>query len=134
MTQTVVLDASAILALLNAEPGAEQVEAALPHAVVCSVNRTEVLTRLLDWQLSMEDARSALQILELPCHHFDEALADATAALRPATRKAGLSLGDRACLALARQLNATILTTDRPWLALATELGIEIICIRPDQH
>jgi PIN domain nuclease of toxin-antitoxin system len=75
-----------------------------------------------------------MQILELPCHPFVDVLADATAALRPATRKAGLSLGDRACLALAQQLNATILTTDRPWLALAADLGLEILCIRPDQR
>jgi ribonuclease VapC len=133
MTHTIVLDASAVLALLNTEPGADKVEAVLPHAVLCSVNRTEVLSRLLDWKLSLDDARASLQALELTCYHFDEALADDAAALRPATRKAGLSLGDRACLALARQLNAKVLTTDRPWLALASELGLEIVCIRPDQ-
>jgi ribonuclease VapC len=134
MATPIVLDASAVLALLNAEPGADEVAAVLPQAVLCSVNRSEVLSRLLDWGLSPEEARFALQALELPCHSFDDSLADIAANLRPATRKHGLSLGDRACLALALQLGASVQTADRPWLALGETLGLDIHCIRPDQH
>ena len=127
-----VLDASAVLALLNAEPGAERVTSVLRQAVICSVNRTEVLTRLLDWDLSQADAAEALQALELNVSSFDHHLADAAAWLRRDTHKHGLSLGDRACLALAQQLGARVLTTDRAWQSL--DLGITIENIRPDRH
>jgi PIN domain nuclease of toxin-antitoxin system len=125
-----VFDASALLALLNAEPGAEQVAEMLlaGSCVLLSVNLAEVLTRLADWQVPLVEANARLDALNLRIVPFDRVLAQRTAELRQPTRHLGLSLGDRACLALAQSLQATVITADRPWLKL--ELGIAIECIR----
>ena len=129
MSDAYVLDASAVLALLNEEPGADRVASVLDQASICSVNKTEVLTRLLDWGLTQSEANEAFQALELAEKPFDGELAEMAAWLRPLTRQFGLSLGDRACLALGQKQNAHILTTDRPWQNL--EIGVSIECVRP---
>ncbi|MDP2794645.1 MAG: type II toxin-antitoxin system VapC family toxin [Sulfurisoma sp.] len=131
-----VLDASAILACLNDEPGGEAVEALTRQAtcLTSAVNHAEVLTRLCDWGLSMEDAIEAAASLDLCVVVFDEPLSRQVAALRQPTRAKGLSLGDRACLALAQHRACPVHTADRPWLDLAGALGLDIQCIRPDAH
>lgn len=110
-----VLDASAILALLNDEPGAEAVQAVLDSAVVGAVNLSEVVAKLADSGVPEGTIREALDELELRVVPFDQVQAYAAGFLRPATRSAGLSLGDRACLSLAERLGAPALTTDRRW-------------------
>jgi ribonuclease VapC len=116
-----VFDASALLAVLGQEPGAdivtEQLEA--QDGVVASVNYAEVLTKLLDRGLDEATAQVTWRSLGLTVHPVDERLAAAAAALRPTTKALGLSLADRCCLALAQQLgNVTVVTADRPWKAL----------------
>ena len=128
MTST-VLDASALLALLQDEPGAARVLEALPDALICSVNLSEVVAKLADVGMPENDIRRALT-LGLEIIPFDEILAFSAGILRPATRHAGLSLGDRACLALAESRSLPALTTDRSWTTLDTD--IEIILIRPE--
>lgn len=118
-----VLDASAPLALLQGEPGAERVAAALPRAAISGVNLSEVVAKLTD-----EAIRASLAGLDLDVRPFDEDLAYDAGELRPATRARGLSLADRACLALARRLDAKALTADRAWLGL--EVGVVIEAIR----
>jgi PIN domain nuclease of toxin-antitoxin system len=130
----VVLDASAVLALLNAEPGAEHVEAALGQAVISTVNVTEVFTRLLDWGLPADEVEAVFTALDLEQRAFDAPLCRHAAWLRAATRPHGLSLGDRACLALAQSLDAPVLTADRAWLALPEDLQIDVRFIRPNAH
>ncbi len=129
-----VLDASAILACLNGEPGAEKVVVTMHehHCFVTTVNWVEVVSRLLDWGMPAQEAEAAVASLEIRVVSFDSAVAQRCAVLRPITRPLGLSLGDRACLALAQQLNAPVLTADRPWLELAAPLNLDIRCIRPD--
>lgn len=130
-----VLDASAVIAFLRNEPGADVVQQVLQkHAIISSVNLVEVLTKLLDKGASLELARSTLDKLELEVVALDAHAAHQTAWLRTNTRHLGLSLGDRACLALAVTLNATVLTADRPWLTLADALGLDIRSIRPETH
>lgn len=123
----VVLDASAILALLNDEPGAAAVAAALEDAVVSAVNLSEVVAKLLEVGLSREEADEALGGLGLEVQPFDEAAAWAAGTLRAATRRAGLSLGDRACLALARELGVPALTADAAWLKAATGADVRLV-------
>ena len=116
-----VYDASALLALLGQEPGAEIVTEQLEarDGVVASVNYAEVLTKLIDRGLTEAAAQLAWRSLGLTVHPVDEKLAAAAASLRTASRALGLSLADRCCLALARQLdNAPVITADRPWKAL----------------
>jgi ribonuclease VapC len=123
----VVLDASAVLALLRGERGGAGVEAALGEARLSAVNLSEVAQRLADqWP---EQAVTAV-LGDLPCRivDFDESLALRAGLLRAATRRRGLSLGDRACLALAESLSLPVLTADRAWAEL--DLGVEVVLIR----
>jgi PIN domain nuclease of toxin-antitoxin system len=97
----VVLDASALLAFLNQETGKEVVAEFLPGAAVSAVNLSEVVAKLLEATMPVDAVRSALGDLGLDVRPFDAEMAYAAGALRTTTRKRGLSLGDRACLALA---------------------------------
>ena len=124
----VVLDASALLALLNAEPGAEKVAAVLSGAVVSAVNLSEVAAKLAEAGMPEASIRKALDGLALEVVPFDREQAYATGQLRPLTRPLGLSLGDRACLALAQQLGLPAVTTDADWANL--ELGIDVQLVR----
>ena len=124
----VVLDASAILALLNDESGADQVLSALDRAVVSTVNMSEVFAKLTDKGLAHNLAMDAVQALGIEAVVFTVEHAFACGVLRPLTKTGGLSLGDRACLALAQSLKATVVTADRAWLDV--DLQLEIICIR----
>jgi len=131
-----VLDASAILACLNDEPGGMEIVALTRNArcLVTAINWSEVLARLLDWGMPAAAAHEAATSIEYQIVTFDDRLAKRCAELRPATRPKGLSLGDRACLALAGHTGAPVYTADRPWLELAGPLQLDIRCIRPDTH
>jgi ribonuclease VapC len=123
-----VLDASALLALVNAEPGAEIVAAALGEATIGAVNLAEVVTKLIDIGVPASEAWSETANLVPTIVDFGPELANVTARLRTTTRRRGLSLGDRACLALAESLGQPVLTTDRAWHDLS--IGVEVCLIR----
>ena len=126
-----VLDASALLALFNDEPGAQAVLDALDgHCLISAVNQTEVLTKLLDKGLTNAEAASVMQSVEIDVVAFDASQSLEAAWLRRETRAIGLSLGDRACLALARSRKAVALTADRPWLQVADAVAVTVRCIR----
>lgn len=93
-----------------------------------AVNATEVITRLIDRGASREQARERLERYGLVVRPFDESLAVEAGFLRTATRQYGLSLGDRACLALAMRERIPVFTADRAWSRL--DLGIDIHVIR----
>ncbi len=124
----VVLDASALLAFVNGEPGADKVAAVLGEAMISAVNFAEAAAKLTRRGGSAARALGELTEAELEVVDFDRALAISTGALAAATRQDGLSLGDRACLALARRDNAVAFTADRAWRKLS--IGIEIQFIR----
>ena len=126
----VVLDASAVLALLFGERGAEVVRAHLRTGVIGAANLAEVLAKLSDHGMPAEQAARAVAILGLEVAPMTEAQAQRSAALRSATRAAGLSLGDRACLALAAELGVPALTADRGWDAVAGAAGVAVQVIR----
>lgn len=125
----VVLDASALLALLQEEPGHEEVAEAVARAAVGAVNLSEVAAKLADGGMPEEAVREALGGLALEIHDFGLELAFQTGMLRPRTRSRGLSLADRACLALGQRLDLPILTTDGAWEDL--DLEVEVKLIRP---
>ncbi|MGK9165984.1 type II toxin-antitoxin system VapC family toxin [Inquilinus limosus] len=125
-----VLDASAILALLRGEPGADKVKAVLPDAAVTMVNLSEVVGHFARNGVAESDVRSVLGPLPLERVLFDEDLAYAAGMLLPLTRPAGLSLGDRACLALAKRLEIPAVTADRPWRDIAGVVGVTVDVIR----
>ncbi len=124
----VVLDASALLALLNREPGAELVAAALPSAAVSTLNLSEEVAKLAEAGVPEEAIRVALQGLPLEVVPFDQEQAYGAGLLRPYTKDLGLSLGDRGCLSLALRLGLPVLTADRAWQRLS--VGAEVRVIR----
>lgn len=126
----VVLDASAVLALLFGERGGEAVRAHLRTGVIGAANLAEVLAKLSDHGMPAEQAARAVAILGLEVAPMTEAQAQRSAGLRSATRAAGLSLGDRACLALAAELGVPALTADRGWDAVAGAAGVAVQVIR----
>jgi len=126
----VVLDASALLAGLNGEPGADRVAAALDAAVVSAVNFAEVAGALARGGNSAEEVRTVLAALACTVIPADEDMAIEAGLMRPHTDRAGLSLGDRFCLALGRRLRAPVLTADRQWARIADELGVKVELIR----
>lgn len=113
-----VLDASALLAYLFDEPGAEFVRDVLEHSVISSVNWAEVVQRLLMLEQDPQGIQEDLLALGLEILPFATRDARITAELFLTTRSRGLSLGDRACLAVARTRDMTALTADRAWLEL----------------
>lgn len=147
---TVVLDASAWLAYLLDESAASMVEdLVVDGAVMSAVNLAEVCSRLADVRRDvatvLERAAAALARSDEPRFvtsglpvlpetieviPFTEADAWTVGGLRLATRDVGLSLGDRACLALARRLGASVVTTNKSWLDLDAETtGVEVVVV-----
>ena len=124
-----VVDASAVLAFVNNEPGSEAVESVLDNAIISTVNLAEVGAKLVDKGMTVEEARQVRTSLGLQVRDFDEYLAEESVRLRSVTKSKGLSLGDRACLALAVLEKAEVLTTDRIWAEL--DIGCDIQVIRP---
>jgi PIN domain nuclease of toxin-antitoxin system len=122
-----VLDASALLAFLNEEPGAERVGELLDSAVVSSVNMSEVITKLIDAQMPEGEIELVLTYLSCEVHPFEFDDAWYTARLRPLTKEKGLSLGDRACLGLARKLGVPAVTADKAWQRLKLDVPVEVI-------
>jgi PIN domain nuclease of toxin-antitoxin system len=122
------VDSSAILALLLNEPGGERIESLETGSLLCTLNLSEVHSRLL--KLGVPKELSWRQIIDLQCElcQFTPEHARVAAELTALTRKSGLSLGDRACLALAIERKAKVYTADRAWKDLS--LGIEIEVIR----
>ena len=122
-----VLDASAVLALLNNEPGAQRVEDILGTSVIGAVNVCEAVGKLTGAGMSIGDARMSIELLNLEIVPFDTDLAYKAGALLVQTRKLGLSLGDRACLALGLAQNRTVVTAEQLWSRLKIDVAVEII-------
>ncbi|EEJ53460.1 Uncharacterized protein conserved in bacteria [Mobiluncus mulieris] len=117
-----VLDASALLAFLQGEPGCERVEEALPQGVVGAANWSEVIQKLLSRGVDVSLATSLLFSYGVQIREVTKA--DAEQAARLWHPGSGLSLGDRLCLALGQRLDATVLTADKAW---GNATGIEQI-------
>ncbi|WP_121119524.1 type II toxin-antitoxin system VapC family toxin [Croceibacterium ferulae] len=128
MSSKIVLDASALLCLLNDEPGAERVIEVLTRSLIGTTNLAEVVSKLRERGLSLDEVREALGGLHLDVRPLSLDQAMIIGDLRPATKSLSLSLGDRACLALAMDLQAEMFTTDGP-LASA-DVGITITDVR----
>jgi PIN domain nuclease of toxin-antitoxin system len=123
-----VLDASAVIAYLHREPGHEMVAAFMESALMSSVNASEVLTVLLRHGLPVDVGNDAFKDLGVGVVPFTLDHATLAAAIGADFPRAGLSLGDRGCLALARQVDAPVVTSDRTWAEL--DVGVEVVLIR----
>lgn len=123
----VVIDASALLALLNGEPGADIVAEALLGGIISSVNLSEVIAKLSEAGMPETAISQALRPLGLKVVPFDEEQAYQAGFLRTATQNRGVSLGDRACLSLAKMLGVAAFTADRAWMGLSSGVTIKVI-------
>lgn len=128
MPDSAVLDSSAVLALLQNEAGSEKVAPIISGALLSVVNLSEVHAKLVQRGVPAGLCWSRILALECDLRPFTPEQARVTAELIQTTRPFGLSLGDRACLALAMERKARVYTADRNWKNLS--LGIEIEVIR----
>ena len=125
---SVVLDASALLAYLQDEPGGERVRVVIAHSVMSTVNWAEVIGKARDDGVDTRGLREDLASLGFALEPFSADQADIAGRFREHTRRLGLSLGDRACLALGSDRDETVYTADRIWLDL--DLGVRVEAIR----
>jgi len=128
MTTEFVMDASAILALIYGESGHDRVAAALPNSRICAVNLAEIVSSMIDEEIPLYDIERRIGRLLSKVVDLDRDLAMKAGLLREATRHKGLSLGDRACLALAMRERLPVMTADRAWRDL--DLPVEVVLIR----
>lgn len=122
-----VLDTSAVLAWLREEPGAEVVHPLLSAAVMSAANWSETWQKLHQHGVDADRVTKRLRILGIRVEPLTEADAVATANLWSRTRSAGLSLGDRCCLALGTRLDLTTVTADTAWADLDLDIPVQII-------
>ncbi len=113
-----ILDASAVLAVLQAEEGADKATMYFDSGAISTVNVAEVLTKLIEKGNDPVKAVEVFDLLQLNVIEFDREHARKAAELRPLTKHLGLSLGDRSCLAVAIINDATSVTADRDWKGL----------------
>lgn len=123
-----VLDASALLAYIKLEAGSDRVAEVIGDALISAVNYAEVISKYLFLGATRDAIHDALRYVELNIIDFDAQLAESAGELIVYTRDKGLSLGDRACLALAGRESLPALTTDRAWANL--NIGVDIQFIR----
>ena len=126
----VVLDASALLALLNDEPGAAKVAEVLAEARMLSVNLAEVVSHFIHAGMPATEVDAMLHPLPVAIVAADQGLAHIAGRLRAVTASAGLSLGDRFCLALAKRDGLPAMTADKQWRKVAEAAGVKILVIR----
>ena len=124
----VVLDTSALVAGMYREPGQDRVKAVIRESLMSTVNLVEVLAVLVRDGFAQQRALAEIVSLGIEFVPFSRSHAELSASLFPATRHLGLSLGDRACLALAVERDVPVMTADRAWADL--DIGVPVQVIR----
>jgi len=127
---SVVLDASAIIAMLKGEAGATKVAGAIADARVSSVNYAEVVSHFVHAGMPEREVDAMLDPLPMTIVPADKAMAQVAGRLRATTASAGLSLGDRFCLALALRDGLPAWTSDRHWTTIADAVAVKVVTIR----
>jgi len=119
-----VLDASAVLAVVLSEEGKDSVLSLIDRPLVSTVNMAEARSKLADFGLTSPQISASLSLMDLDIIDFNDHQSKLSGDLRNETRIAGLSLGDRACIALAISMGAEALTTDRTWSKINLPISI----------
>lgn len=126
----IVLDASAIVAYLDDEPGSDVVERWLPHAAVSMVNLCEVITVLVRRGKPEDQVSQGIFDLIASIIPFSWEIARVTAGMVSMTQPKGLGLGDRAALATARIMKVPVLTAESRWLDVSGDVEVQLIRTR----
>ena len=124
------MDASALIAMLRDEPGGAKVASVIGSAMMSVVNHAEVVAHYVRHDIELPDIHGMLQSLPVTLIDADQPLAADAGHLIAKTKRHGLSLGDRFCLALARREGLPVWTADRSWLKIAAPVGLEVVAIR----
>jgi PIN domain nuclease of toxin-antitoxin system len=124
---SVVLDASALLAVMNSEPGADIVRASLVGAFISAVNYSEVMKKTIERSVAVDTLHALVKSASLEIVPFDTSLAEASAELFPATKAHGMSFADRACLALGIQRGFMVLTAERRMRISTLPIKVKLI-------
>ena len=127
---SVVLDASALLALLKGEPGGVKVASVIADAAISVVNLSEVVSHFVRSGMPTEEVEDMLNALPLTLVPADASLAWEAGRLRAVTAEAGLSLGDRFCLALAKRDGLPAWTADKVWKTIAGAANAKVVMVR----
>ncbi len=127
---SIVLDASALIAMLKGERGAAKVASAIAGARISSVNYAEVISHFIHAGMPGREVDAMLDPLPMTVVAADKALAQLAGRLRGTTAEAGLSLGDRFCLALARRDGLPAWTSDLDWKKIADAAQVKVVAIR----
>ena len=127
-----VMDSSAILAILRGELGCDYVQELLQseECTISSVNMAEVGSKLIDYGLPPEEFPRIARQLQIDIIDFNAEQSIQSAQIRKITRFAGLSLGDRTCIALAQLMQGCVVTSDRAWIDIAEVTQIQVKMIR----
>jgi len=129
MSNIIVFDSSAFIALLAKEKGFETIQTHLRNAVISSVNVAEIYKYCIDVQkLTESECQDIIAMSGIKIIDFDEKQSLITAKIYPTTKKYGLSIGDIACVSLAIINNCPIITCDRIWKNI--KLNVEFIMVR----
>ncbi len=123
----IVFDSSVIIAILKQERGFESAEGLLSEALISTVNWAEVATYLARNSVPRETIQEVLTSFPIQVVPFEESLAIETGYLYPSSKNLGLSLGDRACLALALSRKLPVLTADLVWSQLDLEISVQVL-------
>jgi ribonuclease VapC len=124
---SVVHDASSLLAVTFREPGAENARESLRDSLTSSVNWSEVLQKILEKGGDIQTVMDVFTGLGVRIVPFSASHAEVAARLHEVTSRGGLSLGDRACLALGIETGLEVVTADRSWATLDLEVTVRLI-------
>lgn len=125
---TYVVDASVLLAILGDEPGGELALDLSQGGDMSWLNAGEVYSKVVERGGRQADAFTLMRGLKINFHNLIETDASAIAEMLPLTRRAGLSFGDRACLALGLRLGKVVLTAERRWTTV--DVGVQVQLLR----
>ena len=124
-----ILDSSAVIAFLKREQGGAKVREVITGAQICTVNIAEVVGHFVRNGTPMHVVDTMLKPFSQAIVGADDALARKAGSLQAFTSSAGLSLGDRFCLAVAIRENLPAWTADRQWMKVADAIGVEVVLI-----
>jgi PIN domain nuclease of toxin-antitoxin system len=125
-----ILDASALIAMLRSEPGADRVSKTISDARMSVINYSEVVSYFVHAGMDARDVDAMLDPLPIEWIPVDKELANLAGRLRKSTASAGLSLGDRFCIALAKRDGLAAWTADKGWKTIESDVGVEVVIIR----